>query len=132
MQKQNNKESVLKMQTKEVSILDLARGAILEQVDNESTKILNNILDPNTDATKARKLTVTVTFKSDDKREIISCEAQAKSTLSPVMPIATRIYVEQDADGNPRAMELIKNDPNQMSLLDDTEVTNVLKIRSVK
>jgi len=48
------------------------------------------------------------------------------------MPIATRIYVEQDADGNPRAMELIKNDPNQMSLLDDTEVTNVLKIRSVK
>lgn len=120
------------MQTREVSILDLARGAILEQVDNESTKILTNILDPNTDAKKARKLTITVSFKSDDKREIISCEAQAKSTLAPVMPIATRIYVEQDSDGNPRAMELFKQDPNQMSLLDGEEPTNVLKMnRSV-
>lgn len=119
------------MKVKEVSILDLARGAILEQVDNESAKVLSNILDPNTDAKKARKLTITVTFKSDDSREIIACEAQAKSTLAPVMPIATRIYVEQDKDGNPRAMELTKADPNQMSLLDGEEPTNVLKMRSV-
>lgn len=122
------------VQTREVNILELAKGAIMEQVDNESAKILANILDPNTDAKKARKLTITVTFKSDLKRESVDCEAQAKSTLAPIMPISTRIYVEQDKDGNPRAMELTRDDPNQVHMFEETEPEiNVVKLaRSVK
>ncbi|MDP4158193.1 MAG: hypothetical protein Q8911_00310 [Bacillota bacterium] len=121
------------VQTRKVNLLELAKGAIMEQVDNESAKILSNILDPNTDATKARKLTITVTFKSDDKREFISCEAQAKSTIAPVMPITTKLLVEQDMEGNPRAMEITRDDPNQVHMFEETEPeVNVLQLRSVK
>lgn len=50
------------------SILQMARGAIQERADYEITKILENILDPNTSATAARKLTITLTLKPDDTR----------------------------------------------------------------
>lgn len=44
------------------SIVQMARGAIEERIDLEMTKILENILDPNTKATAKRKLTVTFDF----------------------------------------------------------------------
>ena len=53
------------------SILQMARGAIQERADYEITKILDNILDPNTSATAARKLTITLTLKPDDTRQTI-------------------------------------------------------------
>lgn len=54
------------------SILQMARGAIQERADYEITKILDNILDPNTSATAARKLTLTLTLKPDDTRQNIA------------------------------------------------------------
>lgn len=61
------------------SILQMARGAIQERADYEMSSLLNNILDPNTSATAARKLTITLTLKPDDTRqnimEIISAAA---------------------------------------------------------
>ena len=45
------------------SILQMARGAIQERADYEMSSLLNNILDPNTSATAARKLTITLTLK---------------------------------------------------------------------
>lgn len=49
------------------SIIDMARGAIKERADYEMTRVVENILDPNTSATAARKITITLTLKSDDK-----------------------------------------------------------------
>lgn len=109
------------MKTIETSVLEMAKGAILEQTDNEMTKIMSNILDPNTDPKKARKLTITLTFKPDESREFVSLEAQAKSTIAPIMPIATRMILEADKDGNPKAMELTRNDPNQLHMFEDGE-----------
>ena len=40
------------------SIIDMARGAIKERADYEMTRVVENILDPNTAATAARKITV--------------------------------------------------------------------------
>lgn len=40
------------------SIIDMARGAIKERVDYEMTRVVENILDPNTSATAARKITI--------------------------------------------------------------------------
>lgn len=54
------------------SILQMARGAIQERADYEMSSLLNNILDPNTSATAARKLTITLTLKPDDTRQNIT------------------------------------------------------------
>jgi len=63
--------------TIEKSVLEMAKGALIEQFNTEFVKIGSNILDPNTDATKARKITLTLTFKPDENREFIGWEAQA-------------------------------------------------------
>lgn len=52
------------METK--SIIQMARGSIEERIDLEMTRILDNILDPNTKPTLKRKLTVTVEITPDD------------------------------------------------------------------
>ena len=117
--------------TKEVNILELGQGAIQEQINGEVNRIMANVLDPNTDAKTARKLTITLTFKPDENREVVSCSAQAKSNLAPVKAITTSLIVESDKDGNPIAAELTKNDPNQISAFDEGKVTNVLKLRSM-
>lgn len=121
------------MKTIETSVLEMAKGAILEQIDAESAKIMANILDPNTDYKKARKMTITLTFKSDEARELVSCEAQAKSAVAPTMPIVTKIFLEADGDGNPRAMEITRDDPNQVHIFEEGEPeVKVLKLaRSV-
>ena len=48
------------------SILQMARGAIMERADYEMSRLLANILDPNTSATAKRKLTLTLELRRSD------------------------------------------------------------------
>jgi hypothetical protein len=118
------------MQKREINVLEMAKGAILEQIEGETTKIMSNILDPNTDPKKARKMTITLTFKANEGREVVVCEAQAKSNLAPIRAIETSFYVGEDKDGQPIAQEVTKFDPNQETMFvdEDEKVTNVLKL----
>lgn len=65
------------------SILEMAHGAILERVDYEMAKILDNILDANTEATAKRRMTLTLTFAPDGERATVAVSATAKTTLAP-------------------------------------------------
>ena len=42
------------MEDTRTSILQMARGAIMERIDYEMAKVVDNILDPNTEATASR------------------------------------------------------------------------------
>lgn len=64
------------------SILQMARGAIMERADYEMSRLLGNILDPNTSATAKRKLTLTLELKPDDDRQTITVSCTAKPTLA--------------------------------------------------
>ncbi len=122
------------MKIKELNVLEMAKGAILEQIEGETAKIMSNILDPNTDAKKARKMTITLVFKANENREIVECEAQAKSVIAPVRAIVTSYYLGEDNNGKPTAREVSKFDPNQETIFvpEEEKVTNVLKLtRSV-
>lgn len=94
------------------SILQMARGAIQERADYEITKILDNILDPNTSATAARKLTLTLTLKPDDTRQNIAVGVVAKSTLAATNPVTTSLYVA-DAD---TIVEMVPQVPGQLDM----------------
>lgn len=98
------------------SILQMARGAIQERADYEITKILENILDPNTSATAARKLTITLTItltlKPDDDRQNIAVGVVAKSALAPTNPVVTSLYVaDQDT-----IVEMVPQIPGQIGI----------------
>ena len=92
------------MAEKEASILQLARGAIMERADYEIAKIIDNILDPNTRASAKRKLQLTIEFLPDDNRQTISVAAVAKSTLCPTNPVATALFVSGDNLGEVHAV----------------------------
>lgn len=91
-----------------LNIATIAQGALVEQVDSEIKRVLNNIIDPNTDALKKRKITVTIEFKPTEDRDISDINFTAKSTLVPAKPISTRIVFEKDSRGNIAMEELSK------------------------
>lgn len=113
----------------QTSILQMARGAIMERVDYEMAKIIDNILDPNTDPTGKRKLTLTLEFRPDSDRTLISVSTTAKSTLVPTNAVPTSLYITADDAGEVAAVEMVPNIPGQMDMLGGTqEPAAVLKL----
>ncbi len=99
------------------SILEMARGGFLEQVDYEMAKVIDNILDPNTKATGKRKITVTMDLVPDDSRQKIAVSFSTKLALVAVNPLTTNLYVMgQDGTGEVCVVEMVPQVPGQMSL----------------
>lgn len=59
------------------SILEMSMGAILERVDYEKGKVMDNILDPNTKATAKRKISVTLELIPSADRRTITVQSTA-------------------------------------------------------
>lgn len=108
-----------------LNITSIARGALIELAGIEIDKILENIADPNTDLKKARKLTITLTFKPTD-RDSSNIEIQTKSSVVPYNPVATQIYIGKDNAGNVVAEEFLKGQMKGQLLI-DTNSGEVLK-----
>lgn len=107
------------------SILQMARGAIMERADYEMSRLLANILDPNTSATAKRKLTLTLELKPDADRQTITVSCTAKPTLATTNPVVTSLYVA-DEDS---VVELVPQTPGQMGIDGSVqEAPQVLKI----
>jgi len=90
------------------NIATVANGALIEQADYEIKRVLENIMDQNTDPTKKRKVTITLEFKGTEDRDITSVVFVTKSVLAPTLPIVSRIVFEKDNAGNIIAEELTK------------------------
>ena len=99
------------------SIVEMARGAILERINYEMARVMDNILDANTKPTAKRKLTVTLTFTPDDERATIAVNVVAKSTLAPTNPVVPSLYIAgEDGTGEVQAVEMVPQIPGQTSL----------------
>ena len=98
------------------SILQMASGAIQERVDYEVAKVIDNILDANTDAKAKRKITLTIELKPDENRQFISLSASAKSTLAPVVPIGTTLGIAADRNGEMVIVETVPQIPGQINM----------------
>ncbi|MBQ8960881.1 MAG: hypothetical protein IJ071_06655 [Ruminococcus sp.] len=112
------------------SILEMAQGAIMEQVNMEVGKIVDNILDPNTDAKKKRQLSLTVDFAPSADRQTVVITATAKSKLLPNHAVQTTLYVGVDTStGEIQAVEMVPQIPGQQSFDGDVqEEPRILKI----
>ena len=99
------------------SILEMARGAFLEQVDYEMAKVIDNILDPNTKATGKRRITVTMELVPDDSRAKIAVSFATKLALVATNPLTTSLYVMgESGTGEMRVVEMVPQIPGQMAL----------------
>lgn len=94
------------------SILEMCNGAFQERADYEMTRLIDNILDPNTSPTKKRKMVLTLELTPDDERRNIVVKCETKSTLAPTNPVTTMLYV---AD-NDQIVEMTPQIPGQMDI----------------
>lgn len=110
--------------SKVIDLSTFANGAVAERFDLELKKVLENISDPNTDAKKARKLTLTVTLKADDERDIAFVDVVAKSALAPAKGIETKIILDTDSNGKITGAELKSGIKDQAFIDDDGDISD--------
>lgn len=113
------------------SIVDMAMGSIKERIDYEMAKVLDNIVDPNTAATKKRQIIVTLDITPDSERTQLQVKATAKSKLEPTNPVSVSLYVTDDEDGNPAAIEMLPQVPGQ-TVMDGGEMGEPSVLKLVK
>lgn len=95
------------------SILEMSMGAILERVDYEMGKVIDNILDPNTKATAKRKISVTL----GADRRTITVQSTAKCSLTPTDPVTTSLYITNaPSTGELMVAEMVPQVPGQLAL----------------
>lgn len=99
------------------SILEMSGGAILERVDYEMGRIMENILDPNTKPTAKRKLVVTVELTPSADRKTITINTTAKATLCATDAVTTALaLVGAPGSGELAAVEMTPQIPGQLSI----------------
>ena len=116
------------------SILEMSMGAILERVDYEMGKVIDNILDPNTKPTGKRKITVGLEFIPSADRKTITVQTTAKSTLVPTDPITTSLYItNQPGTGEMVVAEMVPQVPGQLGMDGgEQDRPKVLKFTNIK
>ena len=103
----------MKDKTIKIDLLKIANTALQEKVDKELEKVLENILDLNTEAKATRKVTIILTMSTDDERTVVKTGMEVKSTLAPQKGVATTVIVGRDDTGKIHANELKSGIPGQ-------------------
>ena len=114
------------------SIMQMAKGAFQERVDYEMSRVIDNILDPNTSATAKRKITLTIDLVPDDFRRTVAVSVQAKATLATTTPIKTALFITGDSNGEMVVAEAVPQAPGQIAF-DGTEQEppKILKLMNI-
>lgn len=100
-----------------INIEQFSDGELSQQINREVEAVANNIADPNTDSRVARKITVTITMKPNDKRDFITTSITTKSTLAPTMGAVTALCVGKNLKtGKVEVAEIGNQIPGQMSM----------------
>lgn len=92
------------------SILQMCNGAFQERTDYEMQRLIENILDPNTDPLAKRKVQITLELKPDADRSTVAVNCAVKSTLAPTYPVPTMLYIADREN----VIEMTPQIPGQM------------------
>ena len=85
----------------------LACGGVLERLQDEFDKVLANIADPNTEAKKPRTVTLKITIKPNEQRNLADMSILTSSSLQPSAPLETSIIIDKERSGKVVASELV-------------------------
>jgi len=106
-----------------LSLKNLGFGAAEELFNDSLVKVLENISDPNTDYKKVRKINLEVLIKPNESRGKAEVGIFVKSTLAPVKPYTTDIYIGKDrgkyvaTEQNVEQMDLFNNNESKLEVL---------------
>lgn len=83
----------------------LAGGAVAERVDLVWQELLHNVMDPNTDPKKPRKLTIELTFTPGQQRDMGNVTTVVKAKLEPATGIESTIMMGMNSSGEIESAE---------------------------
>ena len=100
-----------------LTLHNLGNGGAIELFETELERVLENILDLNTDAKAKRKIVLTVTFTPNSDRNEVATDVDCASKLAPMNAASATVFVGRDRHTQiPRA---VTHDPRQMEMFDD-------------
>lgn len=110
---------------KMINLETFANGALAERMNQGLREVLENIADKNTDSKPKRKLTLDMTFSTDEERELTEVTITAKAKLAPRSAIATKIIIDKDLNGEVLGTEFKKQVKGQTYMKVDNETGEV-------
>ena len=116
------------MKNELISFATLAGGGVQEKLQHALSEVAENIADPNTDAKKTRKITMTLTMKPNDQRTIANLAIDVKTSLAAPVGINTTLMIDRDEKGKAVASEMYGTDPKQGTMEFDKETGEVIQI----
>lgn len=119
-------------EVKEINILEMMNGAIGERVNYELSKVMRNCMDLNTDAKKARGLTIDIAITPTEARDSASIRIGVKSKLQPVKALDSTLLIGGTQD-EPVVMEYTPQVPGQRNLAgSEQDEPKMIKLADVK
>lgn len=88
-----------------MDLTKFAGGAVAERVDLAWQELLQNVMDPNTDPKKPRKLTVELTVTPGQKRDMGNVIVVVKTKLEPATGIEATIMMGMNPNGEIESAE---------------------------
>lgn len=112
------------------SILELMDGGLMEMVDVELRRVMENINDENTRPDKAREISVKIKLTPNVNRDEISIQYDVGSKIVPIEAHGTRIARTTDYNGEVQYVEYVKQTPGQLAL-EEVEQTQPAILRVI-
>ena len=109
----------------EISLQELAGGALQEKVNQAFEKVMQNMQDPNTPWKNKRKINVGITFAQNEDRTDCTCDISVDVKLAAVKPVSTKFCTQKDlTTGEIFAQEYGPGIRGQMSFEDVDQKTD--------
>ena len=83
------------MEPEEISLTTICHGGVPEVFERELRELLKNIADPNTNAEKARTLTLKFTFKPSEDRSQAAIDFTCRASLQPVKMVKSQFFLSR-------------------------------------
>lgn len=111
-----------------VTLSTLAQGAVEERFNDALELVIKNILDPNTDRKKARKISLTISMKPTKNESFTLCEIDVKTAIAPPVPLETGLVIGEDGKGKAVAAEYQNQVPGQAYIEEVDKETGEIKV----
>lgn len=80
----------------EISLQDVAGGALQEKVNQAFAQVMKNMQDPNTPWKNKRKINICLTFEQNEDRTDCTCDIAVDTKLAAVKLVSTKFCTEKD------------------------------------
>ena len=100
-----------------IELKNIAGGALQAKFNKAMEAVVATLLDPNTPSKDKRKITIEMTFVTDEERTQVASTVSVKQKLAPLHPINTQFGIGKDLkDGGNFIEEYGQHLPGQMAL----------------